>query len=274
MEFNLETGFGSELFSFDFCMTQVDDNNNNKDKEQPWIGDVVVGTVDIRSSSKNWREMFLFVTGVHRKSEINTSDDYYYMDLGAVWRNENASEDDAKAGYHVLFEGVMAKSNARNDQYGTFVSLALPDVGNDSVVMRFVEKGIVYTRPRSLRGASGQPLFLRPGGGLRLHRQWWHLLWREQRFSTTGGASISGSYGFYHSATIQAVGAAEYEFSLVATASYDYSYSSDKETAISYNNQAGSGDKVVVYTIPNVLYIYEVYTPGTDGGSGTWTRWS
>ena len=272
MEFSLETGFGSELFSFDFCMTQVDDKNNNRDKEQPWIGDVVVGTVDSDPSKKGWREMFLFVTGVHRKSEINTSDDYYYMDLGAIWRRETASETDAKEGYFILFEGVMAKSNARNDTYGTFVSLALPDVGNDSVVMKFVDKGIIYTDPEVFAVLQASPYFSDLeevygyiGNGGTSYGE-------SQGSSTTGGASISGSYGFYHSATVQAVAAAEYEFSLVATASYDYSYSSDKETAISYNNQAGGGDKVVVYTVPNVLYIYEVYTPGTSGASGTWDQ--
>ena len=272
MEFSLETGFGSELFSFDFCMTQVDDKNNNRDKEQPWIGDVVVGTVDSDPSEKGWREMFLFVTGVHRKSEINTSDDYYYMDLGAIWRRETASETDAKEGYFILFEGIMAKSNARNDTYGTFVSLALPDVGNDSVMMKFVDKGIVYTDPEVFAVLQASPYFSDLeevygyiGNGGTSYGE-------SQGSSTTGGASISGSYGFYHSATVQAVAAAEYEFSLVATASYDYSYSSDKETAISYNNQAGGGDKVVVYTIPNVLYIYEVYTPGTNGASGTWDQ--
>ena len=272
MEFSLETGFGSELFSFDFCMTQVDDKNNNRDKEQPWIGDVVVGTVDSDPGKKGWREMFLFVTGVHRKSEINTSDDYYYMDLGAIWRKPDASETNAKEGYFILFEGVMAKSNARNDTYGTFVSLALPDVGNDSVVMKFVEKGIVYTDPEVFAVLQASPYFSDLeevygyiGNGGTSYGE-------SQGSSTTGGASISGSYGFYHSATVQAVAAAEYEFSLVATASYDYSYSSDKETAISYNNQAGGGDKVVVYTVPNVLYIYEVYTPGTGGASGTWDQ--
>ena len=272
MEFSLETGFGSELFSFDFCITQVDDKNNNRDKEQPWIGDVVVGTVDSDPSENGWREMFLFVTGVHRKSEINTSDDYYYMDLGAIWRKPDASETDAKEGYFILFEGVMAKSNARNDQYGTFVSLALPDVGNDSVVMKFVEKGIIYTDPEVFAVLQASPYFSDLeevygyiGNGGTSYGE-------SQGSSTTGGASISGSYGFYHSATVQAVAAAEYEFSLVATASYDYSYSSDKETAISYNNQAGGGDKVVVYTVPNVLYIYEVYTPGTSGASGTWDQ--
>ncbi len=272
MQFSLETGFGSELFSFDFCMTQVDDKNNNRDKEQPWIGDVVVGTVDSDPSENGWREMFLFVTGVHRKSEINTSDDYYYMDLGAIWRRETASEDEADKGYFILFEGVMAKSNARNDTYGTFVSLALPDVGNDSVVMKFVDKGIIYTDPEVFAVLQASPYFSDLeevygyiGNGGTSYGE-------SQGSSTTGGASISGSYGFYHSATVQAVAAAEYEFSLVATASYDYSYSSDKETAISYNNQAGGGDKVVVYTVPNVLYIYEVYTPGTSEASGTWDQ--
>lgn len=270
MDFSLETGFGSELFAFDFCMTQVDDNNN-KDKAQPWIGDVVVGTVDSDPGSKNWRETFLFVTGVHRKSEINTSDDYYYMDLGAVWRNENASEDNAKAGYHVLFEGIMAKSNARNDQYGTFVNLALPDVGNDSVIMKFVEKGIVYTDPEVFAVLQASPYFSDLeevygyiGNGGTSYGE-------SSGSSTTGGASASASFGAYASAKVELGPAVEFEHSLVATASYDYGYSSDKETAISYNNQAGSGDKVVVYTIPNVLYLYDVYTPG-ENGTGTWEQ--
>ena len=47
-------------------------------------------------------------------------------------------------------EQVISESNRRGTTYGTFISLALPDVDNDSVKITYKDRYKVYTNPRVL----------------------------------------------------------------------------------------------------------------------------
>lgn len=259
--FDTTGGLNTEVGSISLCTAQVNSNDNNKGKEQVWIGDVVVGSLDTNPKENGWRESFLCVVGTHRDDKVNGSDDYYWMDIAAFWKERGT---DTKSGYHSTQEGVLAESNRRNDTYGTFVSLALPDVDTDSVVMKFSNQYTVYTDPEVYAVLQASPYFSDLAETYDYIGNGGTAYGTSKATGNTKGASFSQSIGAYHSAEVQAIGGGEYEVELAASYSYDYAKSTEVEHSISYNNQAGGGDQVILYTVPYVYYVYDMYDPVTQ----------
>ncbi|WP_458862591.1 InlB B-repeat-containing protein [Acidaminobacterium chupaoyuni] len=253
--FNATSGLTSEIGSISLCTSQVNSNDNNKDKEQVWIGDVAVGSVDANPSAdgKKWRESFICVVGTHRAEKVNGSDDYYWMDVAAFWKEGTY--------YHSTQEGVVAESNRRNDTYGTFISLSLPDIGNDSVSMRYVNQYTVYTDPEVYAVLQASPYFADLAERYDYIGNGGTAYGVSSSAGNTKGGSFSQSVGVYHSLEVQALAGGEYEVELAGSYSYDYAECTSVEHSISYNDQAGGGDQVVVYTVPYVYYVYEMYDP-------------
>ena len=168
-DFDTTGGITTQLSSVSVCTSQVNINGKNKAKEQVWISDVQAGVVDSNPSGtsevdqdNNWRESFVYVAGVHRKEPVNGSDDYYWMDLGAAYLTGAKSGASDNTKNHIFYstqEGVIAESSRRNDNTGTFVSLALPDFGNDSITMRYVADYTVYTNPEVYAVLQATPYF-------------------------------------------------------------------------------------------------------------------
>lgn len=109
-------------------------SNANFDKsiEQVWIGDVVAGVVSDRGATdangnavETYGESFLAVVGTHRNEDLRKDDDYYWMTVSHLTRIDGKN----KTGE----EEVICESLRRsNNTYGTYISLALPDVDNDA----------------------------------------------------------------------------------------------------------------------------------------------
>lgn len=278
-DFDTTGGITTQLSSVSVCTSQVNINGNNKAKEQVWISDVQTGVVDSNPSGKSavnqdnkWRESFVYVAGVHRKEPVEGSDDYYWMDLGAAYLTGAKSGASDYTANHMFFstqEGVIAESSRRNDKTGTFVSLALPDFGNDSITMRYVADYTVYTNPEVYAVLQASPYFADLNETYDYIGNGGTAYGTSKSTGDTKTASVSQALGVYHSLEVQALAGGEYEVELSASYSYDYAESTEIEHSVTYNAQAGGGDMAVVYTIPYQYYIYEMYDPDSKQWSTT-----
>lgn len=278
-DFDTTGGITTQLSSVSVCTSQVNINGKNKAKEQVWISDVQAGVVDSNPSGtsevdqdNNWRESFVYVAGVHRKEPVNGSDDYYWMDLGAAYLTGAKSGASDYTENHMFFstqEGVIAESSRRNDNTGTFVSLALPDFGNDSITMRYVADYTVYTNPEVYAVLQATPYFADLNETYDYIGNGGTAYGTSKSTGDTKTASVSQALGVYHSLEVQALAGGEYEVELSASYSYDYAESTEIEHSVTYNAQAGGGDMAVVYTIPYQYYIYEMYDPYSKQWSTT-----
>lgn len=278
-DFDTTGGITTQLSSVSVCTSQVNINGKNKAKEQVWISDVQAGVVDSNPSDKSavdqynkWRESFVYVAGVHRKEPVNGSDDYYWMDLGAAYLTGAKSGASDSTKNHIFYstqEGVIAESSRRNDNTGTFVSLALPDFGNDSITMRYVADYTVYTNPEVYAVLQASPYFADLNETYDYIGNGGTAYGTSKSTGDTKTASVSQALGVYHSLEVQALAGGEYEVELSASYSYDYAESTEIEHSVTYNAQAGGGDMAVVYTIPYQYYIYEMYDPVSKQWSTT-----
>lgn len=278
-DFDTTGGITTQLSSVSVCTSQVNINGKNKAKEQVWISDVQAGVVDSNPSGQSavnqdnkWRESFVYVAGVHREEPVNGSDDYYWMDLGAAYltgAKSGASNDTKNHIFYSTQEGVIAESSRRNDNTGTFVSLALPDFGNDSITMRYVADYTVYTNPEVYAVLQATPYFADLNETYDYIGNGGTAYGTSKSTGDTKTASVSQALGVYHSLEVQALAGGEYEVELSASYSYDYAESTEIEHSVTYNAQAGGGDMAVVYTIPYQYYIYEMYDPDSKQWSTT-----
>ena len=278
-DFDTTGGITTQLSSVSVCTSQVNINGKNKAKEQVWISDVQTGVVDSNPSGTSavnqdnkWRESFVYVAGVHRKEPVEGSDDYYWMDLGAAYltgAKSGASNDTNNHIFYSTQEGVIAESSRRSDYTGTFVSLALPDFGNDSITMRYVADYTVYTNQEVYAVLQASPYFTDLNETYDYIGNGGTAYGTSKSTGDTKTASVSQALGVYHSLEIQALAGGEYEVELSASYSYDYAESTEIEHSVTYNAQAGGGDMAVVYTIPYQYYIYEMYDPDSKQWSTT-----
>lgn len=278
-DFDTTGGITTQLSSVSVCTSQVNINGKNKAKEQVWISDVQAGVVDSNPSGQSavkqynkWRESFVYVAGVHREEPVNGSDDYYWMDLGAAYLTGAKSGASDSTKNHIFYstqEGVIAESSRRNDNTGTFVSLALPDFGNDSITMRYVADYTVYTNPEVYAVLQASPYFADLNETYDYIGNGGTAYGTSKSTGDTKTASVSQALGVYHSLEVQALAGGEYEVELSASYSYDYAESTEIEHSVTYNAQAGGGDMAVVYTIPYQYYIYEMYDPDSKQWSTT-----
>lgn len=135
-------GLGSMVGTMSMSGQQYNSSNKHDHKgiEQVWISDVKAGSV---SGSDRYNESFIAVVGKHRDEDLRKNDDYYWMTASHFSLDENGK---VRRGE----EQVISESNRRGTTYGTFISLALPDVDNDSVKITYKDRYKVYTNPRVL----------------------------------------------------------------------------------------------------------------------------
>ncbi|MGN0394851.1 MAG: fibronectin type III domain-containing protein, partial [Coprococcus sp.] len=258
-DFTIKDGLGDQIGEISLCSEQYNGVNSTSSyyangKSQVWIGDVKVGSVDTNAADYNYRESFVCVVGVRNGTEsYNTSKDYYWMDI-AVFTLVDGK------GYSSQ-EGVVARSNPRNDTYGTFISLSLPDIDDDAVIMEFEEKYVVYTNPEVYAVLEASPYFAD------LQEAYGYVNNGGTSYSTSTGTSSSTSAGFsqtvgvYTSAEASFFGSAEFEAEVAAGASYEYETTRTTEYEISYNAAGGGTDQVVMFCLKYMYYVYNMYIP-------------
>lgn len=256
-DFTIRDGLGDQIGEISLCTEQYNKTRSQlvyENKSQVWIGDVKVGSVDTNASDYNYRESFVCVVGVRNGEEnYNTSKDYYWMDI-AIFTLVNGKAYSSQ-------EGVIAISNPRNDQYGTFISFSLPDIDNDAVIMEFDEKYVVYTNPEVYAVLEASPYFAD------LQEAYGYVNNGGTSYSTSTGSSSSTSTGFsqtvgvYTSAEASFFGSAEFEAEVAFGASYEYETTRTTEYEISYNAAGGGTDQVVMFCLKYMYYVYNIYIP-------------
>ena len=253
--FSLEDGgiTGSEIGSMSICTDQRNQGNDKKKKDQVWIGDVRVGCVDKDAKGNNYRQSFVCVVGVHREKKLNDKDDYYWLDI-ATFSMDGGSPYSSQ-------EGVVCQSNSRQDMYGTFVSLCLPDIDNDSVRLKYEGEYPVYTNPEVYAILQASPYFDD------VQEVYEYVNNGGTSYSTSKGSSntvstnLSISVGAYVSSEIQLIGAGEVEVELSYGASFEYANTKTTEYEITYNAAGGGSDQVVLYCLKYMYYEYSIYDP-------------
>lgn len=253
--FSLEDGgiTGSEIGSMSICTDQRNQGNDKKKKDQVWIGDVRVGCVDKDAKGNNYRQSFVCVVGVHREKKLNDKDDYYWLDI-ATFSMDGGNPYSSQ-------EGVVCQSNSRQDMYGTFVSLCLPDIDNDSVRLKYEGEYPVYTNPEVYAILQASPYFDDVQEVYEYVNNGGTSYSTSKGSSNTVSANLSISVGAYASSEIQLIGAGEVEVELSYGASFEYANTKTTEYEITYNAAGGGSDQVVLYCLKYMYYEYSIYDP-------------
>ena len=252
--FACTVGTGANALGTEFgTISMSEQHYNAKNKldhkgiDHSWISDVKAGCV---SGSDDYRESFIAVVGSHRDEDLTKPDDYYWMTASHATLGQDGKLITGE-------EEVITESNRRNTRYGTFVSLALPDVDKDSVQIEFDQAQKVYTNPKVLAVLQDSPYYQE------LQDSFGYLV-----LGGTGYGQSKGS-GDSNGGSISLEGGVAAEFDtgapfVVGQLSVDvasekgYEYEGEKTVnlSVSYESHAGEGDKAVIYTIPMVYYIY------------------
>lgn len=253
--FSLEDGgiTGSEIGSISICTDQRNQGNDKKNKDQVWIGDVRVGCVDKNAKGNNYRQSFVCVVGVHRDKKLNDKDDYYWLDI-ATFSMDGGSPYSSQ-------EGVVCQSNSRQDMYGTFVSLCLPDIDDDSVRLKYEGEYPVYSNPEVYAILQASPYFDDVQEVYEYVNNGGTSYSTSKGSSNTVSANLSQSVGAYVSTEIQLIGAGEAEIELSYGASFEYAHTKTTEYEITYNAAGGGSDQVVLYCMKYMYYEYSLYDP-------------
>lgn len=163
-------------------------------------------------------------------------------------------------------EQVISESNRRGTTYGTFISLALPDVDNDSVKITYKDRYKVYTNPRVLAVLQDAPYVED------LEQAYGYLVlggtsYREEKGTgTSQGYTIGAELGVaVEVQTGPPLVAMNASVDFAAEGCYDYRSERTVSASVSYESHAGEGDKTVLYTIPMVYYEYEIENEETGG---------
>ena len=230
--------------------------HDHKGIEQVWISDVKAGSV---SGSDRYNESFIAVVGKHRDEDLRKNDDYYWMTASHFSLDENGK---VRRGE----EQVISESNRRGTTYGTFISLALPDVDNDSVKITYKDRYKVYTNPRVLAVLQDAPYVED------LEQAYGYLVLggtsygEEKGTGTSQGYTIGAELGVaVEVQTGPPLVAMNASVDFAAEGCYDYRSERTVSASVSYESHAGEGDKAVLYTIPMVYYEYEIENEETGG---------
>lgn len=251
-------GLGSMVGTMSMSGQQYNSSNKHDHKgiEQVWISDVKAGSV---SGSDRYNESFIAVVGKHRDEDLRKNDDYYWMTASHFSLDENGK---VRRGE----EQVISESNRRGTTYGTFISLALPDVDNDSVKITYKDRYKVYTNPRVLAVLQDAPYVED------LEQAYGYLVLggtsygEEKGTGTSQGYTIGAELGVaVEVQTGPPLVAMNASVDFAAEGCYDYRSERTVSASVSYESHAGEGDKAVLYTIPMVYYEYEIENEETGG---------
>lgn len=249
-------GLGSCGGHVSLCKTRYNlyDKLFTKGTEQIWISDVQAGCV---SGWDEMNESFLAVVGVHRDEDLHKDDDYYWMGVAHYTTDSSGRDRTAE-------EEIIKESNRRNPTYGSFVSLALPDIDKDGVYFRYVDAYKVYSDPHVLAVLQDSPYF----GDLQ--ESFDYISGGSTAFGT--GTSSSHSDGLSvefapHVLIGGSIGASvlevEAEASFGLNCGYGFEMANSTSYSVSYDAEAGGGHRVVLEAVPTICYVYDVVDEAT-----------
>lgn len=218
----------------------------------------------------SYGKSFLAVEGFHYDDNIWKKCDYYWYDIAHYsFKRVKAKDNDGKSYLTVdgtaltSQEGVICEGNHRskNAKYGSWISLALPEVNGDAIRLRFKEAAQLYTEPTVLAILQDAPYY----GDLQDAKHYLVLggteLGTSRSDSSAKGFTVGCEAGFYMEGSVGFLAHAKFEGELVGTFSYEHQTRETQEFAITFESHAGEGNKVVLYAIPITYYHYQAFDP-------------
>ena len=264
--------FFAELFNFDpetrsftgtgkYLDTIKNQKNNvdkGEDKTDHWVSDVVVGNF---IDDPNGSEQFIAIVACKQDD-----DDWYwyYMSYVAKYDDEICAQ----------CEGIINQARSYINRTDTsrasvYVSVACPDVDDDSVLMEYVGTSSYFTKPEVQAILQSAPYFADVADTHDNYLNNGATAYGKVEGTMEGSTvSVGASLGMFTSAEVSFGAAAEVEFDISVTTDYEHMTSTEVETSVERSGDAGD-DYVIMYTIPYHRYYYNATWP--DGTKSLFT---
>lgn len=249
------TGTGKYL---DTIKNQKNNADEGEDKTDHWVSDVVVGNF---IDDPNGSEQFIAIVACKQDN-----DDWYWYYMSYV----------AKYGDTICAqcEGIINQARSYINKTDTsrasvYVSVACPDVDNDSVLMEYVGTSSYYTKPEVQAVLQSAPYFADVADTHDNYLNNGSTAYGKVEGTMEGTTvSVGASLGMFTSAEVSFGAAAEVEFDISVTTDYEHMTSTEVETSVERSGDAGD-DYVIMYTIPYHRYYYNATWP--DGTKSLFT---
>lgn len=244
---------GTKLY---FGDSQRNNANEKCSRNDTWISEIVVG--NFTADDVGRKEQLIAVLGQRQSG----CDRYWYQipyinytEYGDVVCN---------------WEGVINQGSGyynEADREGPFLTLAAPDVDNDSLLLEYRGSETYFTKPEVQAVMQSPPYFEDVADIYDDYLNNGATAYGKASGSTEGwSASVEASLGGYLSAESSLGVSSEFEMSIKATASYEHQSAWTKTTEVEYAGGVGD-DYVVMYTIPYHRYVYN--STDSNGKKGT-----
>ncbi|MBQ6867782.1 MAG: Ig-like domain repeat protein, partial [Clostridia bacterium] len=262
---------GTDMY-LDTIKNQTNNVNENESKGQHWVSDVVVGNFN---GNDDGADQIIAIVACKESDNSSTDGDWYWYYMSYI-----AKETEEKDGSIVIksngeicrqCEGIINQGRSyinRTDKSraSTFVSIACPDVDNDSILLEHLDTETYYSKPEVQAVLQSAPYFADVAEVYDNYLNNGETAYGKLDASGQGvQASVSAKLGAYVDVEFQAGAAADLEAELAVTTSYEHASIDEVETEVSYSGAIGD-DYVVMYTIPYIRYYYNAtYPDGTTG---------
>lgn len=233
-----------------YSMGQRKNDNKTTDKDAVWISKVLSGNF---TGDKGGSQQIAALMGVKEKGQ----DKYWYEVCFISYQNNQ---------WYRSWEGIINQAtsylnNSEKSRASAYVALSMPDVDEDSMLLKYLGAETFYTKPEVQAVLQSAPYFqdvadtydsyLNEGATA-------YGISKGSGNSVTAGLDLS--LGVYTSAEVSLFAEGEIEAGLSTATSYEHQES--WETSVSVEYAVGQGDDyVVMYTIPYHRYWYEYEDP-------------
>jgi len=258
---------GTRLFSdtgrhLDTIKNQTNNVDDGEEKGLHWVSDVIVGNFN---NNDVGAEQIIAIVACKQSGNTSTDDDWYWYYMSYI------SKDISEGTIYAQCEGIINQGRSyinRSDKSraSVFVSVAAPDVDDDSILLKYLSSEMMYTKPEVQAILQSAPYFADVADTYDNYLNNGNTAYGKAEGSGEGvNASVEAKLGAYVDSEVQLGAAAEINAELLMTASYDHLTKTDVETSVEYAGAIGD-DYVVMYTIPYMRYFYDATYPNGDTG--------
>jgi len=258
-------------------ISEMRNNVNEKtDKSDHWISDVVVGNFNNNDANA---QQILAIIGCKEDG-----DDWYWYYMSYMgYETETGTDSNGKnvitikkgteenPNFMASCEGIVNQGRSyinRTDKNraSVYVSIAAPDIDNDSILLEHIGTESFYSKPEVQAVLQSSPYFADVAEVYPDYLNDGVTAYGKAEGSGSGATtSIEASVGAYVETEVQLGGAAQFESEIGVTTSYEHMSSEEVETSVTYEGFVGD-DYVVMYSIPYIRYIYNAtFADGSKG---------
>lgn len=244
--YSSETGFTATGNVMDTIRKQKNNADESEDKTQHWVSDVVVG--NFNNNDKMAQQIVAIVACKQ------SGDDSYWYYMSYIAMNDSGKICAQSEGILNQAGGYLNQSEKK--RAAPYVSIACPDVDEDSILMEFAGAKSYYSKPEVFSVLQSAPYFEDVN---EVYDN--YLNNGATAFGTVSGvsngatSSIETKLGIYAETEVSLFASTGMEMDISVKTSYDHTSSWNNTTSIEYAGSVGD-DYVVMYTIPYHRYYY------------------